>query len=267
MLTLFCAPKAFIGHFAIIQRNAIRSWVRLRPACEIILLGNEKGIAELAGELGVRHIPEIPRNEFGTPLLDGMFETARSVATGDILGYVNSDIILMSDFIPAIDRIAACRKRFLMVGHRRDVVLEEELVFDTDWEQHLRSLVQQNLKFGDGMDFFVFPKDLWGGIPPFALGRFYWDDWFVYAARLRKAVVVDATPSVMAVHQYHDYSHLSGGKRSAAEGPESKRNYALLGNITNRFTKWEATHILTPSSMLVRCRSCYPVCVCKPDLI
>ena len=95
MLTLFCAPKAFIGHFAIIQRNAIRSWTQLRPVCEIILLGNEEGIAELACELELRHIPEIPRNEFGTPLIDGIFETARSLATGDILGYVNADIILM----------------------------------------------------------------------------------------------------------------------------------------------------------------------------
>lgn len=41
-LTIFAMPKPFGGHIATIQKNAIRSWARLRPA-QIILFGDEPG--------------------------------------------------------------------------------------------------------------------------------------------------------------------------------------------------------------------------------
>ena len=48
MLTLFSTPKPFRGHIAVIQTNAIRSWLELEPACEVILFGDEEGTAEVA---------------------------------------------------------------------------------------------------------------------------------------------------------------------------------------------------------------------------
>jgi hypothetical protein len=46
MLTIFAIPKPFRGHIGVIQRNAICSWLELRQACEIILLGDDEGTAE-----------------------------------------------------------------------------------------------------------------------------------------------------------------------------------------------------------------------------
>ena len=56
-----------------IQRNAIKSWTLL-PEVEVILLGEETGLAENARELGVKHIRNVARNESGTPLISSMFE-------------------------------------------------------------------------------------------------------------------------------------------------------------------------------------------------
>ncbi len=67
MLTLFAIPKAFRGHINTIQRNAIKSWTLLNPKPEIILLGDDEGTAEVAQEFGLIHIPEVDRNEYGTP--------------------------------------------------------------------------------------------------------------------------------------------------------------------------------------------------------
>src|SRR5215470_320731 len=61
MLTIFATPKPFRDHIAVIQRNAIRSWTLLRPACEIILMGNDEGTADIAAEFGVRYVPEVAR--------------------------------------------------------------------------------------------------------------------------------------------------------------------------------------------------------------
>lgn len=52
MLTPFTIAKPFCGHFAVIQRNAIRSWTLLHPACEISLFDDEDGSTEIAAEFG-----------------------------------------------------------------------------------------------------------------------------------------------------------------------------------------------------------------------
>ena len=116
MLTLFTTPKLFESHAAVIQRNAIRSWTLLRPACEVILFGDDEGTAEVASELGVRHVPQVARNEHGTPLVGDLFAKAQRLATGSLLCYVNADIMLMNDFVLAARRVARLKARFLMVG-------------------------------------------------------------------------------------------------------------------------------------------------------
>ena len=105
MVTIFCIPKAFKGHIGIIQRNAIKSWALLHPSCEIILCADEPGTEDVAREFDTQYIPHITRNEYGTPLLNSAFETAQNKANHPILCYVNADIILMSDFLTAIQRI------------------------------------------------------------------------------------------------------------------------------------------------------------------
>jgi hypothetical protein len=95
MLTIFAVPKPFHDHIEVIQRNAIRSWTSLRPACEVILMGNEEGTAEVAAEFGVRHVPAVARNTFGTPLVSDLFQQAQQLSGRNLFCYVNSDIVLM----------------------------------------------------------------------------------------------------------------------------------------------------------------------------
>ncbi|MFC1953815.1 glycosyl transferase family 2, partial [Chloroflexota bacterium] len=85
MLTIITTTKPFSGHNGIIQRNAIHSWLQLRPECEIILFGNEEGTAETAEELGIKHVPDMEYNEYGTTLLNSMFMTAREMAENKLL--------------------------------------------------------------------------------------------------------------------------------------------------------------------------------------
>ena len=83
-LALFSTPKNFRGHFATIQRNAITSWTHLDPRPEILLFGNEEGTAEIAAGLGIRHFPNVARNEFGTPLLNDLFGQAAQHASAPL---------------------------------------------------------------------------------------------------------------------------------------------------------------------------------------
>src|SRR4030095_8568524 len=127
----------------VIQRNAIRSWTLLRPACEIILMGNEEGTAEIAAEFGLRHVPDVARNTFGTPLVSDLFKQAQQLSARNLFCYVNSDIILMSDFMQAVKRVIDKKSRFLLVGHRWNLDVKEVFEFKPDWEAKVRSRVRK----------------------------------------------------------------------------------------------------------------------------
>src|ERR1044072_6586948 len=114
MITFFTTEKPFIGEVATTQRKALPSCHMADPEGEVILLDDEEGAAKLAGEIGARHVPLVKRSEFGTPLLNDLFDQARRLASNQLLAYVNADIILMSDLIDAVRFTAPWRSRFLL---------------------------------------------------------------------------------------------------------------------------------------------------------
>jgi len=250
MITLFSTLKPVRGHFGIIQTNALQSWLHLHPACEIVLFGNEEGTGEISSRLGARHIPRVACNKWGTPLISSLFEEAQKVANNQILCYVNADIILMSDFLDAVQRV---RKRaFLIVGRRWNLKVDELVNFDDpNWEHGLRDDVAIHgvLEKPDGLDYFVFPKGIFSDIPSFAVGRPGWDNWMIYRARYLGIPVIDVTPSMPAIHQIHDYSHHPQGKEGVWKGPEAEANLQLLGGARYAFTLWDATSRLYPNGL------------------
>jgi hypothetical protein len=267
LVTVFTTPKPFRGHVGLIQRNAMRSWIALRPSCEVLVFGEEEGTAQVTADLGVSHVPGVARNEFGMPLIRSLFEQARDRSTTPFLCYVNADIMLLSDFVEALRRLAELHDRFLMIGHRYNADIVEPLECRLGWETQFRStLVQRGIRLSSvGVDYFAYPRGLWGEIPEsLVVGRAGWDFWPMYEARLRKAIVVDATQVLMAVHQNHDYSHHPDGKAGVYDGLEADRNYATMGGEHCALTIRDATHILTERELRIRCRSCYPMCACKP---
>jgi hypothetical protein len=251
MLTLFTVAKPFCGEFARIQRNAILSWTHLRPACEILLLGDDAGVREVAADAGATHVPELERNEFGTPLLSNVFSEAERRTSFPILCYVNADIILLEDFLPAVQRIIAWNSGSLIVGRRWDLDFTEFLTWEPHWERRFRARVLKSalLHAHSGLDYFVFPRGFWGTVPPFAIGRSLWDEWLLYRARGLRAPVVDATECITAVHQNHSYSHHPEGQAGVSEGPEAQRNMEIGGGLRHAYTLYDATHRLTPSGI------------------
>src|SRR5260370_1187931 len=138
MLTIFTTAKAFRGHFNVIQRNALKSWTLLHPDVEIILFGDDQGAAEAAKDLGIRHEPEVKRNELGTILVSSMFEKAQAIGRHDLLCYVNCDIVLLSDFAAALATMKQKDGKFLMIGGRWDTAITKPLAFDRPgWEAKL----------------------------------------------------------------------------------------------------------------------------------
>lgn len=252
LITLFSAPKPFTNpHIAMIQRNAIKSWTLL-PDVEVVLLGEEQGLAEAAKELGVKHIPNVERNANGVPLISSMFKLARENSTSELLCIINADMILMSDFVEAAKKVKGLRSKFVLLSQRWDLDVTAPLDFSGDWSRGLRSMVngQGQLHRPAGSDFFLFPRSCYTDIPNFIIGRAGWDNWMIYKARKENWAVIDCTPSVMIVHQNHDYAHLPDGKPHY-EHPETNENIRLAGGQANvRYTILDATYQLVGDTLV-----------------
>jgi len=249
MFTIFTIPKSFEDKdTSIIQKNAIRSWKRLHPKCEVILFGDEKGVKEAAEELGVSNIP-IDKNEFGTPLLSSAFNLAKKTARNNILIYVNSDIILLPEVVSAIQKID--REKFLMSGRRLDTDVKEEIDFtDSGCEKRfLERIAKRGILHGfSGIDYFIFPRHLSFNLPSFAVGRPCWDNWLIHHARLSKIPVIDATEAVLAIHQNHESSH-KRIKKDPQKQKEADKNFKLAGGFINMCTLRDADFILTQETL------------------
>jgi hypothetical protein len=257
LITLFSAPKPFTDpHIAMIQRNAIKSWTLL-PDVEVILLGEELGLAEAAHALRVKHIRNVARNQNGTPLISSMFQLARDAgqrSNSPLLCIINADMILMPDFVAAAKQAVNLRDKFVLLSQRWDLDITQPIEFTQGWQDHLSSIVhrQDTLHRPAGSDFFLFPKSCYQQIPDFTIGRAGWDNWMIYKARKEKWSVIDCTPAVMLVHQNHDYSHLPGGKPHY-EHPDTNENIRLAGGqAAVRYTILDSTHQLTKDGKLVR---------------
>ncbi len=249
MFTIFGMPKSFNNsHIAVIQRNAIKSWTKLEPECEVILFGDDTGTAEVAQQLNVRHIPKVERNQFGTPLVSSLFNIAMEVSKTDILAYVNSDMILMSDFAATLKQVSL-EPSFLLVGLKWELDVRGLIDFDAiDWEDQLRRRLaatgKMDKEFG-GSDYFAFRKGMWGEIPRLALGRYVWDNWLIYRAQVLNATVINATPVITAVHQTHDYNHHPQGQDGVKYSLETWNDFQAVGGLSQMSTLFDVSLIMT----------------------
>lgn len=251
-MSIFSIPKPFTGHSEIIQRNAIQSWLKLIPANQIYLMGDEAGISEIAHEYGINQIADIRKTKFGTPLLSDAFTRIQEIAQTDLVCYLNTDIVLLSDFIAAVKFIH--KKKFLMVGRRWNLDVVKPFEFTPDWEKDLRKQVMSegNLFSESGIDYFLFPRGMIREFPDFAVGRPGWDNWLIYNTRSKRICVIDVTAEVMVVHQNHDYSHVPQAKKKGSyEGPEADENRKFIESNDCLFSINDATHFLRNGKVVI----------------
>src|SRR5262249_215240 len=144
-----------------------------------------------------------------------------------------------------------------VIGQRTTVDLRAPIDFaDPHWETKLLELAQRE-GHPDGpaaIDFMLFPRESpLAKLPPFAVGRPGWDNWFVENARKRRIPVIDLTGVVRVLHQKHDYHHVPQGRGKSWDGPEAIRNRLLVRwpahGRTNAYTVRDATHVLTANGL------------------
>lgn len=225
-------PKPWTGLINVIQRNAIRSWLRQTEPADICLYGDDYGTKEACEEFGLEH-RTCELTSYGTPNIGWIFRDLGTTPGPKV--YINTDIILSND--NAFKSIAALRPPFTATAARAGLIVTEEI---TNWDYFYAALDQyiKEVVPRCGVDIFIF-TDL-PPMPDFALGRGFWDKWFVSTGTTQKIPFFNLTPKFWTIHQSHNYDHLPTTNKSAwdtrgfnwedggGKGPETVINKTLF---------------------------------------
>lgn len=231
MITFLCSPKPFTGQNAINQLNALRSWRALDYGVEIIVFGNVPGAAEATEQVQATHVPEIECSNTGAPLFNGMVDYASRNARHEVHVYVNCDILLTHSVVEGCLLARDAFSRFLLVGERLD--LQPNVAVNVDnstWYHHMLELSSSGALTSRGpcaVDYFAFPRGLWTNLLPVYMGRARCDQALLHHCFRNAIPVIDGSRYIAAIHQYHDYSHVSGGKSEVYLG----QDYALMSEL------------------------------------
>ncbi len=240
MLTIFSCPKPFKNKIAILQKNAVLSWTQLRSESskpEIILVGDDEGVKDVCNALGLKHLPNVKKNNMGVPLLSSIFSETEKIASYDLLCFINTDIILLPDFCDVLRGIISkLSDKFLLTGQRIDTDIDYPLSFEKNWDSEIKNKIKIGIKIGNykywGPDYFVFRKGTYKNIPSFSIGRYFWDNWLIYQAVKMKIPVIDLTSVIFALHQKHEthtFSERDYILDTLLENEEIRYNFKISG--------------------------------------
>lgn len=217
---LFLAPKpGFDDNIP----DAIISWrdQLVRVNGKVVLLLNEMNDIQLAESFGFKTAP-VRVSEEGFPQLDSLLEVVATFNKSTLVGFCNSDLLPGPNFADAVSALAQLDVKhsslrtvdsdltahdnpkstegWLVVVSRVDFV---ELPSDghvfTDggvdmwiWNNVHSSLVENNIFGFDSI------------IPPFAIGRPWFDNWLTATAmQLGGRIVIDGTHQIQILHKIH----------------------------------------------------------------
>jgi hypothetical protein len=207
---VFAAMRPFAGEFAVLQRNAVLSWLAMRPACHVVLIEDEAGTtADAVGDLPVTIRSGVRRSELGAPLFDSFVEAGARDVVGDTLVCTTADVLFpprLGDVLEAVKREMRGRD-YLVVAGRHEVSAAPD-VGEPSWFESLRADVRPDYR--RGIDMWAYPSRMALRPPPFPIGRHGTDGWVVYDMKRRGIPVIDITAEAPMIHQTH-------GKPAAAD--------------------------------------------------
>ena len=268
LITIFSIPKAFAGEIAVIQRNAVRSWRALGPDVQVILLGDEEGVSAAAHELGVEHVADVatqrPRNATARRRL----RARRRDRSPPLRCFVNADIVLLDDFLPAVRAVAG--RRGLGVPDRRRIG-QSPRGSSPRARRSLRSAARSRARAARGGSFTRCDRHrllrLSGrAVRPGAAVRRR-SSGVRQLARLaarQRGAVVDASEAVLAVHQHHDYAHVGAVTTRRTSG-RGRAEPVLAGGSRRLYTIHDASHRLTAQARAAQPRRVPPAARERPQ--
>ena len=240
-----------------IHRNMILNWASLMPRVQPVLFTNLSAsnmINKLAVSRGWKLLPLQGINKHGTPFLRNMYYATSNVIKSRFYGFCNGDILFNKDLISTLEGVSDYLTVFnstLVIGRRLNININEssgEILFDSI------SVTRKAKKHGKlfltvAEDFFfiarpeLFP---WHTIKDVVIGRRGYDNYLVGQALRGGVAVVDATNTIVALHQTGKDGNFAGHRRSA----DKDYNIQLIGRYNYNAGGTDFAHYVTSFDLM-----------------
>ena len=208
--------------------NSIESWERLSCVSEVFVFSDTITETELKDHCSKVKIFSANERPDRPPMVKTLFNDAFINTNNKFLCYLNSDILLLSDFCEAFHECKSRWDNFQMIGQRVDWMDSNWIRFNKNIsDNEIRRRVQDDnskLHSDQGIDYFCFNRDVYStqldDMPDFMLARQRFDHYLSYAPRRIGAEVIDCTNRVYCIH--HEENQASR-KKSWTTKPSFKR--------------------------------------------
>ncbi|XP_069113653.1 uncharacterized protein [Argopecten irradians] len=230
-----CTPKVLLTLFTswptkaekyTCHNNTLRNWAQLKPHIQPVLFTQETLLAEEATEKGWAVLP-VRKAGRGVPILKYMYKDAMERYNSTFYAFSNGDILYSQSLIETLQTVLKSSqipkgKPMMIIGRRTNVpdVTSAEAVSGDKVQKTAK--VRGKIFTVWAEDYFITSANYpWKDIPEVVIGRRAYDNWLVSNARKQKHVTIDATDTLVALHQTTKAGNQEGFK---ADNPEYNHN-------------------------------------------
>lgn len=257
LISFISAFKKFKPPYDMIQHSTMYSWKANK--IEVVVPDNEVGLKDACqGYPNIKFVSDVKRaREIGfsnqSPIVKDMIARALPLINTPMVALINSDIIILPDFVKKIDKIL---KKYgydiYMVGTRYDIKLNTSISSEESYQQ----VLNEDRKIFDestSSDIFIASKFTWRKIihemPEFILGRYGFDNWLHTIAEIKRYRKFNCTNALTILHCEHDHKHIKIQEKIPKQNaPSSQYNLKLWEKVkdvygTCRISAWPQIEI------------------------
>ena len=208
----------------LVHNNTVKNWLSFRPFVIPVVFTNDRSIATECKRYGWDVLPVRVTAVEDVPVLKFMYLDAMKVYNTTYYAYSNSDILYSNNLVDTLIGCAYNLSYFLnmtylngsflygksgyaqqptlIIGQRTNVQNVTKTEGST-WAA-ITSVARNRggLFFVYAIDYFITPKSYpWEDSPEVIVGKPSYDNWLIYNARKQKHKVIDATTTLLALHQ------------------------------------------------------------------
>ncbi|XP_041348352.1 uncharacterized protein LOC121367948 [Gigantopelta aegis] len=189
-----------------IRDNTCYNWRSLRPLVQPVLFTNSSSARRECEKNGWSVLPLRQTAAGGAPVLKVMFAEVLRRFNSTIYGFSNGDILfgenLLKTLVAVEETFGAEKRPLLLIGTRTNVVNVTSPEASSFSNLQVASKKRGKLFIHQSQDYFITNKAFpWSDIPGVVVGRRGYDNWIVINSILKQHTVIDATETILAVHQ------------------------------------------------------------------
>ncbi|KAJ8321514.1 hypothetical protein KUTeg_000935, partial [Tegillarca granosa] len=203
-----------------IHENTIKNWASFRPFIKPVLFSNDSRLIKLCRSSEWDVLPLNKVSKEGIPVLKNMFIEIISRYRSTFYGFANSDILFTSELIHTLHGVLTTSlfdtaKPAMFIGQRKNVENMCDGIGEKWKAIDFISSKSGSLFHEAAQDYFITNKIFpWKDIPEVVIGRIAYDNWLVIHSSQKGYQIIDATKTLLAVHQTTKYGNFEGFKHS-----------------------------------------------------